>query len=59
MLSLWEDRWRCVTREDAARGVPTHCPEPECGHELDVAMGSKSYKVRCPICGFGNGGPLR
>jgi hypothetical protein len=49
-LSLIEDRWRAVTPDDIAKGVPPGCPE--CGNERDIIRKKSGYTVRCPICGF-------
>ena len=49
VVALVEDRWRMVTAEDVASGVPARCSK--CGHELDISTLGDRYTVRCPICG--------
>jgi len=50
VVTLFEDRWRMVTPEDIARGVPAACPN--CGEGWDILRKKRRYTVRCPICGF-------
>lgn len=56
-LNLWEDRWRAVTAEDAARGAPSRCAE--CREELSIVAGRDRFRVRCPICGWTGRGRFR
>ena len=49
VVVLLEDRWRMVTGGDVARGAPESCGD--CGHGLDILRKTRSFKVRCPLCG--------
>ncbi len=54
VVVLLEDRWRMVTETDVARGAPETCRG--CHHSLDIIRSKASFKVRCPICGYGESG---
>ena len=56
LVLVFEGRWKMMTDGDVARGAPGTCPD--CGHALDIVRRKSGFRVRCPICGYRESGPL-
>ena len=54
VVVLFEDRWVMVTVDDIVLGAPGTCRE--CDHGLDILRKTRTFKVRCPICGHRESG---